>query len=44
MNFQTFLLTQGIRICLPMQGAWSQSLVQVDPTYHEITKPVCHNY
>ena len=30
--------------CLPMQGAWSQSLVQVDPTCHEITKPVCYNY
>ena len=30
--------------CLPMQGAWVQSLVQEDSTCHEATKPMHHNY
>ena len=40
----TSLVTQWLRICLPMQGTWVQSLVQEDPTCHGGTKPVPHNY
>ena len=38
------LVAQWLRICLPMQGTWVQSLVREDPTGHEATKPVHHNY
>ena len=38
--FRTFLVVQWLRICLPMQGIWVQSLVQEDPTCHGATKPV----
>ena len=31
-----FLVAQWLRICLPMQGTWVQSLVWKDP--------ICHNY
>ena len=31
-------MVQGIRICLPVQGAWVQSLVQEDSTYCGATK------
>ena len=40
----TSLLAQWLRICLPMQGTWVQSLVQEDPTCCRATKPVLHNY
>ena len=40
----TSLVAQWLRICLPMQGAWVQSLVLEDPTCHGATNPVCHNY
>ena len=40
----TSLVAQWLRICLPMQGTWVRALVWEDPTYHEATKPVCHNY
>ena len=40
----TSLVAQWIRICLPMKGAWVQSLVGEDPTCCRATKPVCHNY
>ena len=30
-----------IRILLPKQGTWAQSLVQEDSTWHRATKPVC---
>ena len=33
-----------IRICLPMQGTWVQSLVREDSTCHGETKFLCHNY
>ena len=33
-----------LRIYLPMQESWVQSLVWEDPTCHGATKPVCHNY
>ena len=35
---------QGLRICLPMQGIRVRSLVWEDPTCHETTKPMGHNY
>ena len=38
------LMVQCLRICLPMQGTRIQSLVREDPTHHEATKPVCHDY
>ena len=38
------LVEEWIRIHLPMQETWVRSLVQEDPTYHEATKPMCHNY
>ena len=37
-------VVQWMRIRLPMQGTWVQSLVQEDPTCCWATKPVCHNY
>ena len=40
----TSLVSQWLRICLPMQGTRVRSLVQEDPTCHGATKPVCHNY
>ena len=38
------LVVQWLRIRLPMQGTWVQSLVQEDPTCRGATKPVHHNY
>ena len=40
----TSLVAQGLRICLPMQGTWVQSLVREDSTCRGATKPVSHNY
>ena len=33
-----------IRICLPMQGIWVQSLIWEDSTCWGATKSICHNY
>ena len=38
------LVAQWLRICLPMQGTRVQALVWEDPTCHEATRPVSHNY
>ena len=40
----TSLVTQWLRIHLPMQGTQVWSLVREDPTWLSTTKPVCHNY
>ena len=40
----TSLVVQWLRVCLPVQGTWIQSLVQEDPTHHRATKPMRHNY
>jgi len=40
----TSLVVQWIKICLPVQGTWVQSLVREDPTGHGITKPIHHSY
>ena len=32
-------VVQWLRIRLPMQGTWVQSLLQKDPTCHQTTKP-----
>ena len=40
----TSLVTQWLRIHLPMQGTQVRALVQEDPTCRGATKPVCHNY
>ena len=37
-------LVQRLRVCLPMQGTWVQSLVQEDSTCRGATKPVGHDY
>ena len=42
--YMTSLVVQWLRIHLPMQGAWVQTLVWEDPTCHGATKTVCHNY
>ena len=42
--YSTSLVTQGLRIYLPMHGTWVQSLVQEDLTCRGATKPVHHNY
>ena len=42
--FRTYLVVQWIKVRLPMEGAWVQSLVQEDSTGHGATKPVHHNY
>ena len=40
----TFPVAQWLRIHLPVQGTWVQSLVQEDPTCHRAAEPMCHNY
>ena len=40
----TSLVTQWLRIRLPMQGTRVRPLVQEDPTTRGATKPVRHNY
>ena len=40
----TSLVAQWLRIRLPMQGTWIQSLVRKDPTCRGATKPMRHNY
>ena len=40
----TSLVTQWLRICLPMQGTRVRALVREDPTCRGATKPVHHNY
>ena len=42
-NMGTSLVVQWLRICLPMQGTWVQSLVREDPTCRGATRSVCHN-
>ena len=41
---RTSLVPQWLGVHLPMQGTGVPSLVQEDPTCHEATKPVNHNY
>ena len=43
-RFQTSLVAQWLRICLPMQGTRVRALVREDLTCRGATKPVCHNY
>ena len=43
-HHRDFLVVQWLRIHLPMQGTWVQSLVWEDPTCLRATKPLCHNY
>ena len=43
-QFQTFLVAQWLRICLPMQGTRVRSLFREDPTRRGATKPMRHNY
>ena len=38
------LVVQWLRIRLPMQGTWVQSLAREDPACRGATKPVRHNY
>ena len=38
------LVTQWLRICLPMQGTQVRALVWEDPTCRGATGPVSHNY
>ena len=40
----TSLVVQWLRIRLPVQGTRVQALVREDPTCHEATKPMYHNY
>ena len=44
MPWGTSLVTQWLRIRLPMQGTQVQALVWEDPTCRRATKPVRHNY
>ena len=43
-NFRASLVTQWLRIRLPMQGTRVQALVQEDATCRGATKPMRHNY
>ena len=40
----TFLVVQWLRICLPIQGTWVQSLLWEDSRCLRATKPMSHNY
>ena len=44
MEYGTSPVVQWLRICLPVQGTWVQSLVLEDLTCRGPTKPVHHNY
>ena len=41
---RTCLVVQWLRILLPEQGTWVQSLIQEKPTCHKATKPIYLNY
>ena len=41
---RTSMVAQWLRIHLPKQGTWVQSLVREDSTCHGAIKPVCHSY
>ena len=43
-QLRAFLVTQWLRIHLPMQGTQVRALVREDPTCRGATKPVRHNY
>ena len=43
-NLGTSLVVQWLRIRLPVQGTRVRALVREDPTCHEATKPVRHDY
>jgi len=43
-NRRDFPVEEWIRVCLPIQGAWVQSLIQEDSTCHGATKLMGHNY
>ena len=42
--FRTSLVVQWMRIGLPLQGAWVQSLIWEDFTSNGAEKSTCHNY
>ena len=41
---RTSQVAQWMKICLPMQGTWVQSLVRKDSMCCGATKPECHSY
>ena len=41
---RTSLVTQWLRICLPVQRTQVQLLFQEDPIHCGATKSMCHNY
>ena len=43
-NHRASLVTQWLKIRLPMQGTQVRALVQEDPTCRGATKPMRHNY
>ena len=43
-HFGASLVVQWLRIRLPMQRTWVQSLIWEDPTCHGAAKPMHHNY
>ena len=43
-NARAFLVVLCLRICLPMQMTWVQSLVQEDPTSGGASKSLHQNY
>ena len=43
-SWGTSLVVQWLRLHLPVQGIWVQSLVWEDPTCLRATKPMYHNY
>ena len=43
-SFKTSLVVQWLRIHLPMQGTWVQSLAQKDSTCHGAARPMHHSY
>ena len=42
-DIHTSLVAQWIRICLPMQGTWVQTLVREGPTCQGATKHAYHS-
>ena len=43
-NWESSLVVQWLRICLPMQGTWVRFLVQEDSICRGATKPASCNY
>lgn len=43
-SLRASLVARGLGLCLPMPGVWVWSVIQEDPTCHEVAEPVDLNH